>query len=158
MILHKFFVRESKVGVWYRIEEINFFSRFKRWFRFLIEIVIWKLWNWYIYIYATEYNQKWYDFAWKYKLRNGTKMQSLFFLFEFYFYCSNGIWSNRPCSLPLFNVKILFYLWKNLIQIVTYIHGWYICIMSSTFTHKVARYVSLKLVVVYILVCRLKSG
>lgn len=25
----------------------------------------------------------------------------------------------------------------------------YICIMSSTFTHKVARYVSLKLVVVY---------
>lgn len=111
----------------------------------------------YIYIYATEYNQKWYDFAWKYKLRNGTKMQSLFFfiwilflLFQWYLIESSMLVTviqrkNSLLSLEKFDLD-------------RYICIIYICIMSSTFTHKVARYVSLKLVVVYILVCRLKSG
>lgn len=102
----------------------------------MIEIVIWKLCNWYI--YATVQS----EMIWlcvgniSYGMERECNLFFLFFFFYLNFIFIVPMVSDRirSYSLPLFNVKIRIMLhplefsftffWKNLIQIVAYIHGW----------------------------------
>lgn len=118
---------------------INFFKRF----RFLIETVIWKLWNRCMWDATVQSEIMWFCVKIYISYGMERKWNLSFFFFEFYFYCSNGIRSNRSCSLPLFNVKIQRII-PHLLEFSftlekfdpdRYVRGlrYAICIMSSTF-------------------------